>query len=400
MSWDHSMVSRWESGDHRPPVEAVEAMDTALGAEGKLISLGFRAAVADSNRPRKSTVEAKASTRDEDDDVERRRLIRGAAAVAVSGAVAPVLAALTDAWQASEPRISGASVSQAMIDDWESAADIHARRAYVDPPAVVLAGLAADFADMAPHLSRDQPEPAQSDLAHAAARHAALIAGKWFDLGNHREAHRWWAKTRTLAERSGDVLLAAWLIGREAAYRRGDPDEDLADVLLVAQRARRLAGDRPSAPLVIALSAEAQTLATLGRHAEAITTLRQAEDTFDQLPFQPTGLESHWMYFDRSLIYTFAGDVKRAAEAQSAAKEFYPSKHHGAVKIALHNAALHARTDPEQGAQQALRLMETLPAGRRDIRIKAAARIVVDVTPEKAHALPAVRELRALTTNR
>lgn len=131
--------------------------------------------------------------------MERRRLMRDAAAVAVGGAVAPVLATLTDAWQASEPRISGASVSQEMIDDWEDAADTHARRAYVDSPAVVLAGLAADFADMAPHLSQDQPEPVQRDLAHAAARHASLIAGKWFDLGNRREARRWWGKTRSLS---------------------------------------------------------------------------------------------------------------------------------------------------------------------------------------------------------
>ncbi|MEV4093177.1 helix-turn-helix domain-containing protein [Streptosporangium saharense] len=397
IAWHHSVIGKWEQGKNRPPVEAVKALDAELGAGGELMAQALHAAMTDADQARKSTVEAKASTRDEGEDMERRRLMRDAATVAVGGAVAPVLATLTDAWQTSEPRISGASVSQEMIDDWEDAADVHAKRAYVDPPAAVLAGLAADFADMAPHLSRTQPEPVQSDLAHAAARHAALIAGKWFDLGNRREAHRWWRKTRTLSERSRDTLLAAWLLGREAAYRRADPDEDLADVLLVAQQAHRLAGNLPSAPLVIALSAEAQTLAMLGRYAEAVATLRRAEEVFSRLPSQSVGLDPNWVYFDRSLIYTFAEDVKRAREAQSIAEGLYPSAHHGAVTIALHSAALHARTDPEHGAQQALKLVEALPVARRDVRVRAAARIVLDSAPEKARELPAVRELRALT---
>ncbi|MFD0884101.1 helix-turn-helix domain-containing protein [Streptosporangium algeriense] len=399
--WNYSLISKWEQGKNRPPVEAVKALDAELGAGGELMAQALHAAMTDADQARKGTVEAKASTRDEGEDMERRRLMRDAAAVAVGGAVAPVLATLTDAWQTSEPRISGASVSQEMIDDWEDAADVHAKRAYVDPPAVMLAALAADFADMAPHLSRTQPEPVQSDLAHAAARHAALIAGKWFDLGNRREAHRWWRKTRTLSERSGDALLAAWLTGREVLYRRQDPSENLDDVLLLAEQARRLAGTRPSVPLVAALCAEAQTLAMLGRHVEAVTTLRAAEDVFDQFPSQIITLDSNWAlcgtYFDRSLIYTLAGDVRRATEAQSAAEDLYPPEHRTATLIALHNAALHVRTDPEQGAQQALRLVEALPAERRDVRIRTTARIVLDSAPEKARVLPAVRELRALT---
>ncbi|GAA3421299.1 hypothetical protein GCM10018952_67440 [Streptosporangium vulgare] len=403
--WDYSLIAKWEQGKNRPSFEAITLLDAELGAGGELVTQALRAAMAETDRLRRGTVEAvdaKASTRDEGGDMERRRLMRDAAAVAVGRAVAPVLATLTDAWQASEPRISGASVSQEMIDDWEDAADLHAQRAYVDPPAVVLAGLAADFADMAPHLSRAQPEPVQRDLAHAAARHASLIAGKWFDLGNRREARRWWGKTRSLSERSGDTLLAAWLTGREVLYRRTDPGENLDDVLLLAQQASRLAGGRPSVPLVAALCAEAQTLATLGRHAEAVAILCEAEDVFDQFPSQIIGLDSNWAlcgtYFDRSLIYTLAGDAKRAAEAQSAAEGLYPLEHRTSVLMALHSAALHARTDPEQGAQQALSLVEALPATRWDVRVKATARIVSDVAPEKARALPAVRELRVLTT--
>ncbi|MFI6917892.1 helix-turn-helix domain-containing protein [Streptosporangium sp. NPDC050284] len=395
--WNYSLIGKWEQGKHRPSAAAITVLDAELGAGGELMTRALHAAMADADQLRRSTVEAKASIRDEGEDMERRRLMRDAAVVAVGGAVAPVLATLTDAWQASEPRISGASVSQEMIDDWEDAADVHVRRAYVDAPAIVLAGLAADFADMAPHLNRFQPESVDRGLAHAAARHAALIAGKWFDLGHHREAHRWWKKTRTLSERAGDTLLASGLIGWEAAYRRQDPGEDLNAVLAVAQLARRLAGDQPSLSLVDNCGSEAQVLAMLGRHDESIAAWRVTEEVFDRLPSGVSAPDPGSMHYARSVIYTLAGDATRATDAQSAVEGLYQPEHRTATLLAFHNAAIHARTDPVGGAQRALQIMERLPAERWDTRVKAAARIVLKVAPEEARGLPAVRELRALT---
>ncbi|MEV7009548.1 helix-turn-helix transcriptional regulator [Streptosporangium sp. NPDC051022] len=395
ISWAYSMVSRWESGGQRPPVEAIEAMDAALGAEGKLISLGFHAAMADSNRLRKGTVEAKASKRDEDEDMERRRLMRDAATVAFGGAVAPVLATLTDAWQTYGPRISGASVSQEMIDDWEDAADAHNERSYYDPPAVVLAALAVDYADLAPHLNRAQPEAVERDLAHAAARYSALIAGAWYDLGNKREAWRWWKRTRTLADASQDIAQASVLRSWEAAIRRYDGD----DVLPLLQEARRLAGERPSLTLFSALRVEAQVLAMKGRLSEAIIALNQAESVLERLPAQTPGvIRPDW--YSRSLVYTLAGDDRQAGEAQDAARAAYDSGHIMSAVVELHRAATQARTDPEQGVQYALRTLGGLSAERRDSHSLSAARLTLATLPEKAHALPAVRELRALTANR
>ena len=403
IGWADSMISRWESGTLTPSAEAIEALDAALKAEGELISLGLHAAMADSNRLRKGTVEAKASMRDEDEDMDRRRLMRDAAVVAVGGAVAPALAALTDAWQVSQPSISGASVSQAMIDDWEDAADVYAKAARVEPPAVVLTALAADFAELAPHLARQQPDAVRRDLAHAAARHAALIAGKWTDMGNRRQARRWWSTTRTLIDESEDRLLASWLRSREAIHRRSDPAEDLAEVLKLSQEARRLAGPQPSAPLVAALTTEAKTLAAMGSHTDAIGTLQEAEKTFDLLP-AATGafrsLSERGLWFDRSLIYTLAGDVRNATQSQDAAEALYPVNDQTSPRIRLHRAALHARTDPENATQEALRIVDGLSSGRWMTRYTTDAHLVLGALPEHARALPVARELRALTANR
>jgi transcriptional regulator with XRE-family HTH domain len=335
-------------------------------------------------------------------DVERRRLMQDAAALVAGAAAAPVLTTLTAAWAASTPSLPGATVSQAMIDDWEDAVHLHGQRARIDPPTVVLAALAADFTDMAPHLAHTQPDPVRRDLARAASRHCALIAGKWIDLGNRREARRWFAKTRALADESGDHFLASWLRGREAVYRVGDPSEDLAEVLLVAQDARRLAGDRPSVPLVAALTVEAEALAKLGQCTQAISTLGRAETTFDRLS-TVTDLEyGRWsrlnqgLWYDKSLVYTLAGDVKRATEAQETLLRPSTEKL-TTISVSLHSAGLHARSDPEQGMAHAARIIDELPVEHRRTRHLSTARIALDLAPEKARTLPAARELRALT---
>ncbi|MFD0884637.1 helix-turn-helix domain-containing protein [Streptosporangium algeriense] len=394
IGWADSMVSRWESGTLTPSAEAIEALDAALTAEGKLISLGLHAAMADGNRLRKGTVEAKASTRDEDEDMDRRRLMRDAAAVAVGGAVAPVLATLTDAWQSYGPRISGASVSQEMIDDWEEAAEAHWERGYYDSPTVVLAALAVDYADLAPHLGRAQPEAVERNLSHAAARFSALIAGAWYDLDNRREALRWWKRARTLADASRDSAQASLLRSWEASHRRHDGD----DVLSLLQEARRLAGDRPSLTLFSALRVEVQALAMQGRTEEAITALDRAENVLEALPAQTPGIRPDW--YSRSLVYTLAGDDRKAEEARDAAGKAYDAAHIMSTELELHRAATQARTDPEQGAQYALSTLKGLPAKRRDRQVMSSARLVLTKLPEKAKSLPAVKELRVLTASK
>ncbi|MFC6934952.1 hypothetical protein ACFQHO_34555 [Actinomadura yumaensis] len=265
--------------------------------------------------------------------------------------------------------------------------------------------LATDFAAMAPHLAKRQPDQVRQDLAHAAASHALLVAGKCVDLGNRRESRRWWTKTRALSDESGDRLLASWVRSREALYRRGDPTEDLGNVLTVAQQARRLAGTRPSAPLVAALTAEAQTLALMGRHDSATTTLQQAESVFGRLSaftvdhprFRSWSQREDGLWFDKSLIYTLAGDVQRATEAQDAVLRQPSAEALTRTSIRLHRAALHVRSDPSEGIAEAVRIIDELPAEHRRTRYLSEARIVLDKAPEDARALPAARELHALT---
>jgi hypothetical protein len=401
-------IKNWESGEVQitdPRYRAAYA--TVFGIpEGELFG-GTSGAESRSSGTPTGSVDFAVIPDDGEDDVKRRELFQDTATVTVGAAVAPVLAALTQAWQASQPTLPGATVSQAMIDDWEDAAAMHAQRARVDPPIVVLGALATDYAAMAPHLARSQPDRVARDLAHAAAQLAMLIAGKWVDLGNRRESRRWWRTTRALGDRSRDPLLASWLRSREALYRRGDPTENLAEVLAIARDARRLAGEGSSPPLVSALTAEAQILAQMGSHTAAVTMLHRAETVFDRMPTTPAHPNwpdwSGWMhreeglYFDKSFVYALAGDVPSATEAHDVLLS-RAADTLAATEVGLHRATLYARTDPESGIEHAARIVDGIPGKSRRTRYLTAARMVLDVAPERARTLPAARELRALTT--
>ncbi|PZG29182.1 hypothetical protein C1I98_32375 [Spongiactinospora gelatinilytica] len=188
----------------------------------------------------------------------------------------------------------------------------------------------------------------------------------------------------------------------ESAYRWYDDADNPSVVLGLVHEARRLAGERPSAPLVAAMCGKAWALTRLGRHAEAVEAIQQAADVFDRLPSRVAGVDPGWpgrgLWFDLSLVYTLAGDMKQAASAQDAAAAAFPVGHRTLTQVALHRAALQAQADPQQGVPEASQIVDGLPAERRDMRILSAARITLEVLPEDARESPAARELRELTS--
>jgi len=397
-------ISLIKKGERLPTLETTRVLDRAIDGEGCLFEvrrlieqLQDEIAASGRNVKTRPTVSGK-----EHGPVKRRELLQDGAKVTAGATVAPVLAALTQAWQLSEPKLPGASVSQAMIDDWEDAALVYNQRGRQEPPATILEALAVEFSAIAPHLAREQPEEVRKGLTHAAAQHALLIAGKLLDLGDRRESHRWWIKTRSLSDESGDDMLASWVRSREALYRRCDRSDDLHAVLTLAQEARRLAGDRPSAPLASALGAEAMILAQLGRTEEAVITLHKAETAFERMPVS-TILDPGWakrgegLWFDKSLIYTLANDAKHATEAQDTVLGGRsPEDGLTAISVRLHAAAVQARTDPKSGMEEAARIIDAIPPQQRRTRHLTTAQMALDLAPENARSLPVAKNLREL----
>ncbi len=333
-----------------------------------------------------------------DGDVKRRDLLRNATALTAGATVAPVLTTLNQGWRTGERHLPGATVSQGMIDDWEDAYDIHAASYRCDPPGVVLAALAADWSDIASHLPQNQPKAVERDLAHAATRHAFLIAGGLSEIGNRRHSQRWWNTARHLADKSQDRDLASLTRSFEVTTRLNDDRADLGRLIPLIQDARRLAGTRPTYPLIYAAAVEAEAHAGAGDFSQAITAIREVEALFERLPAAGPRWGEDRLRCKQSMIYAWAGDVKRADEAQAAARAYFGPNEYAAVQLSLHEPLLHARTDPEQALGQALNIIDAVPKERRVARIHVYARLVISVLPEKARTLPAARDLRELTT--
>ncbi|GAA3219980.1 hypothetical protein [Actinocorallia longicatena] len=379
----------WERGDHYPR-DWTAAYAAAFGLD-----------VDDLFPDAPGTVETAvpATPAGEDaEDVKRREAIQNASAIAASAVVSPVLATLTEAWHTSQPRLAGATISQAMLDDWASGYEVHARSYALDTPEIVLANLARDWAEIAPHLAEPQPVKIERDLARAAAKLAYLIAGSALQLGDYRQSSRWWRIARDQADRSGDALLSSWVRSWEVTTRVVEPREDLSELLRLSREALHLAGGNASTTRVYAATVEAEVLAFMGRHDAAVDAMRTAEDAFGQIPADQSQRDE-LLHFDQSLVYALAGRPDEASVAQSAALRFYtPERHlYTSVQLDLHGAMLNARDDPNEAAKQALRIVDALPPNRRIKRVVLAARRILDVTPPDARTLPAVRELRNLS---
>lgn len=333
-----------------------------------------------------------------EDDVNRRQALQAAGAVTAGIAATPVLDALTSAWQASQPRIPGATLSHAMIEDWALGFAVHLRSHATDRPEDTLKGLAHDWSEMAPHLAATQPEGVRQDLSHVAAQYSYLIAMGFHQVNNLRMADRWWRTAHRHADASSDSTLSSQTRSWETAYQVVEPGADLLALVATAQSARERAGTRPSGALIQAIRVEAEVFAWMGRDSDAVATIREAEDVFERLPSGEVRAEKH-LRFGQSLIYSATGATNRAAEAQDAAHRLYPLHEDPctSAQLSLHTARLHSRTDPGEASRQALAVLDEVPAHRRVKRVVLAARRVADAVPEDARSLPSVRELQALT---
>jgi hypothetical protein len=390
-------ISMIKGGERLPSLDLSLALDKSINADGCLFEVrrqieSLRQEISAHRRTLKAGPPASVK---EQGPVKRRDLLQDGAKVTAGATVAPVLAALTQAWQGSSPKLPGASVSKAMIDDWGSAYDVHALSYRIDPPEVVLAALADDWSDMSEHLERWQPDGVRRDLSYVAARHAYLIAGTWQQIGNRRQASRWWLTARDLADQSGSNLLAGRTREWEANMRTTDKRESLMELLTLNEEALRLVGRQPSAELMEALGTKAEVLALMGRHDEALVAIRQAEDVFERIPAAAVSRE-HVLRHEQSLVYSLIGDEKHATEAQEAARNFYRADEYATFQLRFHAVMLRAPSDPEEAANQAVRFLNELSPERRVLRIRVAGRRVLDAIPAKAHNLAPVQELRSL----
>ncbi|MCM2390236.1 hypothetical protein [Streptomyces albipurpureus] len=318
--------------------------------------------------------------------MKRRILLRGALAAGLAG---PGLAALSHTRHEIDAALS-ADHSIIDVGFWESTAERHSYGYAGQTPLDVLSSLLDDFAELRRSLFRPQTVRNRTALCHATGQMAGMAAIVLHDLGQHREAHRWFDTAGRAAEQSGDRLLNAWVVGREAMVplNYGAPQA----AARLADKARHLAGGAPSAAAVLASAVASRAYAAGGDRDRALQAVARTEALAERLTPQQHAdtwfgypMQKHFVHMSQAL--TVLGETDRAYQAQTRARELSrsPSLMTRAL-IAIDQASCRAQDgEPVEAAQIAAQAYGRLPTAYRTgltrTRAKALHRSLPPGTP-------------------
>ncbi|WP_149262448.1 XRE family transcriptional regulator [Actinomadura sp. K4S16] len=379
-------INRHEKGEVFPS-DWGSAYATAFGLEEKDL-FGQESPVCPTG-----TKEPSATPDDRTDDVKRRAALQLLAALGAGTAIPP---------GALEQILS--SIDRALdrpvdLEEWESAIREYGFLINRQPVGSLINDLTADIIGIGELLNRgDAP---RSDLLRISAGLSSLLAIEFGDIGNRRGARLTWGTARRAADASGDRDLQVWIRAREAeeAFWFGlSPQEIRARTA----EAIAIADGRPSGGLPRAYAVRASVAAEHGDREAARKTMNDLSELFENLPDSVTedpatfGWSEARFRWNEAYIYTLMGDAK-ARQAVDDARSLYPSGTLGPIAnldVIEAMGAVHSG-EVDAGLAQTLTTLQDLPVSPARRRMTAQ---ILHTLPERARALPAARELRALTT--
>ncbi|WP_245647089.1 XRE family transcriptional regulator [Microtetraspora niveoalba] len=251
---------------------------------------------------------------EEDENVLRRTLLKiltvGTGAVALDG---PMLGAVENIRRHMDETMASATVSPAMLDQWEETTTGFGRQYMNAPPLRLLCDVLLEFSTVRKAMERRQPVDIQERLCRMTAQLSGLCGMIMIDLGDHRMARSFFRTGRTAADETGDRALRAWVSAREALVPLyyGDPREALA----LAKKSRDMAGHTPCAAKTMAPVVEARALAMLAGNAgakkevvdQAKRALSRARAAFAQM--STSDQEDPAFGYTERQLYFYQGDV-------------------------------------------------------------------------------------------
>lgn len=256
---------------------------------------------------------------EEDENVLRRTLLRLLASGAAAGAAGlnelndEVLGAVENLRRRMDDTMVKATVSPAMLDQWEQATAGFGRQYMNTPPVRLLCDVMLEFTAVRKAMDHRQPVDVQERLCRMAAQLAGLSGMLMIDLGDQRMARSFFRTGRMAADETGDRALRAWVTAREALVPLyyGDPRE----ALTLAKKSRDLAGHTPCAARTMAPVVEARALAKIAgvngsRHEvveQAKRALHRARAAFQQM--NATDQEDPAFGYTERQLYFYQGDV-------------------------------------------------------------------------------------------
>lgn len=334
------------------------------------------------------------------DDMDRRSFVFGLGSATTLSMVAPGMAL--------EAARHGLSLSlaeergEASVDEWQEIVWEYGYNYQHTPPAELLDALMVDVLGLQMLIGRSQRPTHLAELQRVGAILAALTAMTIANLGEIRQARRWWRSARQLADQSGDVSADMWVRGREAirGLYEGRPTAAILRLVDDADTSSRHAQPADKAEL---LAAKAQALALAGRGDDAEFALGEVRTTYDQLPGSIVdehdsifGWAENRLRFTESFVYSHLGNSSKAGAAQDRAVAVYPSSYRrGPAQIELQRAlCMVADGDATGGASHASEVLSGLSARDQIRPIVSLSRSVLSAIPTGDQARPDVAELR------
>lgn len=372
--FQYSHISQVERGNRRPTDALATACDQALDADGALI-------------------EAYRTGRSDATDLHRRTMLRAMTALAAAPAVAP-LAGL----EALRHGLGDAATPD--HDEWEQIVADYGHGYYRQPRPALMAQLSADLTVLQHQIAADDGAR-RPGLLRAAARLSVIVALSLVASGHVIMGRRWWQTAHRVADESGDtdtqVLVRAWDVVN-GCYDGRSP----STVIALSDDALPLLGRQATSAACGLLAGRAQALSLVGRHAEAVTTVRQLADLAQRLPATIVrdveslwGWPEHRVHHTESWVYTYAGRLADAEIAQDLALGLYPaSQARLRAQVQLHQAAGLIRGGHiADGLRHAADTLDALPAHLHSHSLRSVAVRVTESVPTVERSSPAFTDL-------
>ncbi|APA96716.1 hypothetical protein NS506_02654 [Nocardia seriolae] len=337
---------------------------------------------------------------EEENSVDRRRLLHGIAAVsgmALSGSVVDQLDGLR---RGVERALMPDTISRASLDRWASVPNSYAQQYQSVAPVDLLSGVAADFTELQRHLNLPQSTQHRMALCRVSGQLAVLAGIFLAAQGNGRSARDWFRTAGIAAMESGDRQLAATALVRSAivSLYHGAPSQALRSVT----EGEPLLGQTPTPTLARALIVQARCMAKLGYTDEARSRLAAAETAFETMPSSALrdpalGFTERQFYFTCGNAYTYLGLIGEAEQMQrEALAQYSPDERLDPALIELDRArCMLAVRDIPSACAHAVTTIAAVPSAHRGLVLRYGRAFYKDL-PKKAHKLPEAADLREL----
>jgi tetratricopeptide (TPR) repeat protein len=297
--------------------------------------------------------------------------------------------------------ISTGSMTDAGLDEWEQVVVRHGQATRYRPAGVLLAELAADFAELQRVLARRQTSAVLRRLTRVTAQMAGLMFLTLIELNVPLAARDWARTAHVAADETGDPAIRSWVSAQEAYvhYYGGN----LIEALDVASQAQALAGPATCVGVPLATALEARALAALGRDADARSALFRAEAAVaaldaDSLPASAFGYNEAQLRFHEGSTLTQLRDTKNAWTAQDRALDLYPTSDYldrTLLQLDRASCRIHDGDVPAAMVHATQTLVDLSDNERTGMILLRGQRILGSLSMEQ-RALPAAREYRDL----